>query len=267
MFIYTVLFFAVGAALGSFSLVLAWRMHDKRDWVRGRSECDSCGHELAVGDLVPVISWLTLRGKCRYCKKPISKQIFLAESLLGLVTAVSWAFWPFELNNIAGYALFGLWLVCLTILSALFWYDYRWFILPSKLIYPLLFVSVFYLIVRGFVADYDLAEFLLLPLAGAVFLSGLFFVLHWLSGGKWIGFGDVRLAIPLGILIGSPILSWVMLFLASILGIIVALPGIVNGSKKMTSKIPFGPLLIMASYVVVVFGQSILDWYINLAGL
>jgi leader peptidase (prepilin peptidase)/N-methyltransferase len=267
MVLEAILFFVIGAALGSFSLVLAWRMHDKKDWVKGRSACEACGHILEARDMIPVISWLALRGKCRYCRKPFSRQLLYAELLLGIILSMSWAFWPFATESLAGYLLFLLWVFSCVLLSALFWYDLRWYLLPNKLIYTLLPLSISYAIVRGFVVDYSTMSVIILPLLSVVFLSGLFFVLHTLSRGKWIGFGDVRLGSSLGLLIGTPMLSWLMLFLASVIGILVALPSLTSGKRKLTSKIPFGPLLIIATIVVVLFGQSMVDYYVNFIGL
>jgi prepilin signal peptidase PulO-like enzyme (type II secretory pathway) len=267
MFIEIILFFVLGAALGSFSLVLAWRMHDKKDWVRGRSACEACGHVLSASDMVPVISWLVLRGKCRYCKKPFPKELLFAELLLGIILVLSWVFWPFVLDTVSGIVLFGVWILANIVLSALFWYDLRWYILPNKLIYTLLPLSILYTAVRGFAAGYSFNNAVLMPILSVVFLSGLFFVLYALSKGRWIGFGDVRLGYSLGLLIGTPVLSWLMLFIASILGIIIALPSLAKGKRKLTSKIPFGPLLIIASILVVLFGQKIADFYLNILGL
>lgn len=259
--------FIFGAALGSFSLVLAWRMHDKTDWVKGRSKCDHCSHELSSLDLIPIVSWLALRGKCHYCKTPISKQVLAVEVLLGSIWALSWQFWPYQLESISGYMLLAVWAVITVILSSLFWYDYRWYILPNKLVYTLLGLSLVYGVTKGFAVDYSAWSVIILPIVAAGLLSGLFFALYTFSRGKWIGFGDVRLAVPIGIILGTPLFAWMMLFIASVLGILFALPSIVSGKKKLSSKVPFGPLLILATIIVVLFGQVIIDWYVNFIGL
>lgn len=262
-----VYFFIVGAAFGSFSLVLAWRMHDGRDWVKGRSACEECGHELSALDMVPILSWLFLRGKCRYCKKPFSKQLLFAELLLGTILASSYAFWPFSLNSVLEYLLFVIWLLICVLLSALFWYDLRWYLLPNKLVYPLLGLSVVFSVLRGFIVDFSFIEVVVLPILAAALLSGLFYAMFTVSKGKWIGFGDVRLAVPLGLILANPINAWLMLFFASILGIVATLPGIVSGKTKLQSKIPFGPLLIVASIIVFLGGEKIVNWYTQLIGL
>lgn len=265
MFVFIIAF--IGAALGSFSLVLAWRMHDGRDWVKGRSACEECGHVLSGRDMVPVISWIALRGKCRYCGKPFSRQLLYAELMLATILVVSWVFWPFATDAILGYLLFGSWVMVCVLLSALFWYDLRWYLLPNKLIYTLLPLSVVFAVIRGFVEGSSAVDAALMPVLSVVFLSGLFFVLYSVSKGKWIGFGDVRLGYSLGLLIGTPLLSWLMLFIASVLGIVVALPSLMNKKRKLTSKIPFGPLLIIATVIVVLFGQNLVDLYIDFIGL
>lgn len=263
----TLYFFVVGAILGSFSLVLAWRMHDKKDWVKSRSKCDSCGHILDAKDLIPILSWVSLGGRCRYCKKPIPKTVIGAELLLGAILALSWAFWPYQVNNFSGYSLFGLWVLICTTMSALFWYDLRWFLLPNKLVYTLLPLSILFVLNKNFLIGFNFRDGLLMPVLSVVFLSGLFFVLYVYSKGRWIGFGDVRLGYSLGLLLGSPLNSWLMLFISSVLGVLVALPSLFSGKRKLTSKIPFGPLLIIASIIVVLFGSELIERYIILMEL
>jgi prepilin signal peptidase PulO-like enzyme (type II secretory pathway) len=267
MLMLTIYFFFVGAALGSFSLVLAWRMHDKQDWVRGRSKCEECGHELSALDLVPILSWVFLRGKCRYCKKPFSKQLLFAELFLGITLASSWVFWPFSLSSIAAYILFGFWMIILTLLSALFWYDFRWYLLPNKLVYSVIILSLIFAVLRGFVVDFSVWTVILQPILAAILISGLFYLMFSISRGKWIGFGDVRLGVALGLLVSSPLKAWLMIFIASIIGVILAFPSMIKGKTKLSSKIPFGPLLIIATIIVVLFGQQFIDLYLDFVGL
>jgi prepilin signal peptidase PulO-like enzyme (type II secretory pathway) len=94
--------------------------------------------------------------------------------------------------------------------------------------------------------------------------SGIFWMLFIISQGKWIGFGDVRLGFITGTVLASPGKSFLMILLASILGTLFVLPAIIAGKKEMTSKLPFGPFLIAATMILVLFGDSILDWYQHL---
>src|SRR5579884_1106389 len=119
-----------GLCLGSFVNALVWRVHEEKDWVKDRSQCPNCGHRLVAADLVPVLSWIALRGRCRYCKKPISAQYPLVELVGGLIFALSYVYWPGGLHTAGAYVLFISWLVTSVGLLALTVYDARWMLLP-----------------------------------------------------------------------------------------------------------------------------------------
>ena len=143
---------------------------------------------------------------------------------------------------------------------ALFIYDLYWMLLPNKLIYPTLLVAAvgrFWFIL---LEPNKVHSFLNWALA-ILIASGIFLFLFYFSKGKWIGFGDVRLGLVLGTLVGSPGLSFLLIFVASLLGTLAALPGLFSGNRNLSSRIPFGPFLILATFIVVLFGQPFLDWY------
>jgi prepilin signal peptidase PulO-like enzyme (type II secretory pathway) len=260
LFLVTVVFFfGIGLCFGSFALATAWRIRKKRDFVRDTSECEHCGHKLAPKDLVPVFSWLFLKGKCAYCKKPIPKLVPLAELFGGVVFACSFAFWPHSLEGIFDTTLFVLWCTALILLLILFFYDLQWFLLPNKLMYPLWAVSACSAIVY-FVQEPRVDR--LLFICGSVAVSaGLFYALFMISRGAWIGFGDVRLGVAMGLLLASPWLGGLALFIASCVGIVVSLPSLLKKQTKMTTKIPFGPLLIVGLIIAKLWGPAIIDWY------
>src|SRR3954447_24820678 len=112
----------LGLSLGSFINALTWRLHEKKDWVKARSQCPHCGHTLAAKDLVPVFSWLSLSGRCRYCGRPISKQYPAVEILTGLLFVISYLCWPADLNDSGQKLLLITWLVSLIGLVALLVY-------------------------------------------------------------------------------------------------------------------------------------------------
>jgi leader peptidase (prepilin peptidase)/N-methyltransferase len=281
----------VGLCLGSFVNALVWRIHEQdREIVKkkpnkaylshlsvskGRSMCPHCKHALAVQDLLPVVSWLSLRGKCRYCGKPISVQYPLVELVTAALFTGSYLFWPSSLvagklscpspQLFRGAALhsevyFGLWLVLLVGLMALVVYDLRWFLLPNRLIYPLSVVAGLMALLSIASADRPLAALLNLVLAVGVG-GGLFYVLFQVSGGKWIGGGDVKLGWLLGLVVGTPARSVLFIFMAALLGTLISLPLLAAHRLKRTSVVPFGPLLIIGAIVTQVFGTAILHWY------
>lgn len=270
----------LGLCLGSLVNAVIWRLHqqekeasprdakskaklllakDNLSILTGRSMCPHCRHQLAAKDLVPVLSWLSLGGKCRYCHKPIGWQYPIVEVKLALLFILSYYYWPYELHG-AEWSVFGAWLLCLTLLVALAIYDYFWLLLPDKLLKPLVILTLVYAVIPELVTT-DRTNNLLHPLVGALVIAGLFYILFTISGGKWLGFGDVKLAVPLGLLAGTAGQSLLLIFTASILGSLVAIPLLVLKKTKMSSKLPFGPFLIAATIVVVLFGPSFSHWY------
>lgn len=257
----TILLIVAGLVLGSFVQALVWRLHAGKDWVRGRSECPRCHHQLAAADLVPVLSWLWLRGKCRYCRKPIADNP-LVELAVPALFVLSYAFWPVELSG-EGLFTFVLWLLFLVGFVALTVYDLKWFLLPDKIVFPLMGLAAAQVLAVAVVFGPFLAT-VLGAAAGAAVLSGLFYTLHRMSGGRWIGFGDVKLAVVLGLLAGGLLEAILLLFVASVLGMLVSLPLLVAGKATRKSHVPFGPFLLAGMVVVQLFGADILDWYTSL---
>lgn len=278
----------LGLATGSFVNALVFRLHMQSKKPRakhrelkakttipdsqfsiltGRSMCVHCKHTLVWYDLVPLLSWLALRGKCRYCKKPISYQYPLVELISATVFVSSYIFWPITVHIGGQWLLLGTWLTCAVGLLALAIYDLRWMILPNKIIYPTLAAAVAgriaYIAAFG---DRPL-HLVLLWISSVIIASGVFFVLFMVSNGKWIGYGDVRLGLITGTLLADPQKALAMIFIASLLGSLIALPALKTGKKTLASKLPYGPFLILATAVMVVFGGHLLNWYKGLLGL
>ena len=223
--------------------------------------CPDCRHKLASIDLIPVISWLMLRGKCRYCHKSISIQYPLIEILTVILFVVSYYYWPYSLHGY-GLAAFIVWLAILLGFIALVVLDARWFWLPDRIIYPLCVIAFIDILFIS-LSTQTLGSNLLGSIIGILIISGSFYLLYLLSKGKWIGGGDVKLGFLIGLLVGGPLHSILVLFLASTTGTISALPFLINGKLKRNSLLPFGPFLILATIITVIFGASIIHWYKN----
>jgi len=268
----TAILFLFGVILGSFVNALVWRLR-KRETAkgivapkysisRGRSMCVHCKHELAPKDLIPVVSWLMLRGKCRYCKKPISAQYPVVEVITGVLFAVSYAFWQFPIDSIAGVGVLAVWLVSLVILIALAIYDIHWYELPDRLVFPLIGLALVFASLSAY-AQRDIT-ILAESLFGSVLIFSLFWVLFQVSKGEWIGGGDVKIAFALGAFAGGATQSLLVIFIASLLGTLLAIPSLLKTGAIKGVKIPFGPYLIAATILVVLFGNSVISWYQNL---
>ncbi len=250
--------FILGLIFGSFINALVWRIKNKKDWVNQRSICPHCKHVLAPKDLIPVISWLFLKGRCRYCKKAISLQYPLVELLTALLFVVSYVFWPHSFS-LVGITLFVSWLGTLVLLIALFVYDLKWMLLPNTLVASVTVTAGLTVMLRGLHAS-DPIKILWAVLAGLL-LTGLFWGLFEVSKGKWIGGGDVKIAFALGLLAGNPLNALTLLFVASFIGTVIIVPLLATMRLKAGSVIPFGPLLIGAAVIMFLFGPRLISWY------
>lgn len=264
--------FIFGLALGSFVNALVWRVHQqqgaksakqraKLSITKGRSMCPDCRHTLAMKDLVPVFSWLMLKGRCRYCNKPISWQYPAVEMAMAATFVLSYIFWPGAVDSAEDWLLFGTWLASSVGLLALLVYDFRWMLLPNRILYPTAFVAISGRLAYIFAYETDKTQALLSMCLSIAVASGIFFLLYIVSSGRWIGFGDVRLGFITGALLANPVLSLLMIFIASLLGTLFVLPDIISRKKTIQAKLPYGPFLIIATAICLLSGQSLIDWY------
>lgn len=232
--------------------------------LQGRSMCVHCHHTLAWYDLLPVVSWLQLRGKCRYCREAISVQYPLVELAVAGLLAGSYVFWPLELFSAAQWAVFAVWAVVITLFAALALYDLKWMLLPNRLMYPLFVGAIGFTILR--VVVHGDTSIIGSSVFGALLLGGFFYMLYQISEGKWIGGGDVRFGFVMGILLGwqQVILA---LAIASYIGTMIVLVLVILRKYRKNMRIPFGPLLILGTLISFFWGQSIIDWYLRLSGL
>jgi prepilin signal peptidase PulO-like enzyme (type II secretory pathway) len=250
-----------GLVFGSFINALVWRLHEKRNWVNERSECPRCHHVLGPLDLVPVLSWVFLRGKCRYCHKRIPDNP-LVELVVPALFVLSYMYWPVPLSG-QGLFDFVCWLVFIVGFVALAVYDMRWFLLPDVIVYPLIGLVVFQ-VLGDWILYHHNWQLLFGPLIGALIISGLFYILFYLSAGKWIGFGDVKLGIVLGLLAGGAMKSLLVLLTASLIGTLIALPLLIQGKADRKTHLPFGPLLLAGMIIIGLWGSGIVSWYVGL---
>ena len=251
----------LGLFIGSFINAMVWRLKNKKNWISGRSCCEHCAHRLSVVDLIPVISWLALRGRCRYCGHKIGLEPLYTEIVTGVLFAGSYWLWPYPLDGI-NVILFGIWLITLTGLIALALYDFKYMLLPNGLVIFVTVVSTFFVLFGGYSGILRISS----SLYGGLALGGFFVLLWWVSKGKWIGGGDVKLSFALGLLSGSILGAMFVLLLSSFLGTLYGLPQLLSkGKRSKKHVIPYGPFLIISTYIIVLLGNQILRkvFYIN----
>ena len=238
----------LGAIVGSFLNVVAYRLPRGESLAHPPSRCPSCGAPVKPYDNIPVLSWLLLRGRCRSCGAPISWRYPLVEAGTGLLCAA-----VVVAKGADEDAILGLVLVLLLVPITLI--DFDTFTIPNKITYPGVVAGI------AIVALTDLDS---LPesLIAALAASGFLFVAWFLRPGG-MGLGDVKLAFMLGVYLGRAVAPamFAALISGSLIGaIIIARYGAAKGRKM---KIPFGPYLALGGLVGLFAGDELVDWYLD----
>ena len=235
-----IILFIFGTAVGSFLNVLIDRIPAGLPLFIDRSHCDRCKHTLSWYDLIPILSWVLLGAKCRYCKAPISIQYPVIEAITGLVFVLSYYFPIYSVSFT---------IILFSLLIALFMTDLKYYLLPDKLMYPLLGVSAIALLI------YEPSQ-LITHIISAVLAAVFFVMLIVISRGKGMGWGDVMYGLLLGILLGHPG-TIVALYIAFLTGALVSVVLLVARKKKFGQIIPFGPFLILGTVISLYYSDYI----------
>jgi leader peptidase (prepilin peptidase)/N-methyltransferase len=264
MLILTICFvFILGAAIGSFISVLVDRIKKgKKGIFMGRSECPKCKEKLRTTDLIPIISYLFLKGKCRYCKKPIGTHYPALELFSGLTFVTILINFNFinETNGISTVNFqtlltFGIYSIYEAFFIAIFFYDLLNSEIPDIFLFPIIGITLIGSLILGTpnILSMGIALGISLIIFGGQYL---------LSRGTWIGEGDVYFAIAMAFAFGWQLLL-VAIFLTYIFGGITAV--ILLAAKKVSKKthIPFAPFMVLGSLLTIFFGSDILNWYLK----
>ncbi len=252
---------ALGLAVGSFVNVVAYRVPEGRDAVRERSACRACGAKVRPRDNVPLLSYVLLRGHCRDCGAAISARYPMVEAgtaiaFLGML-AVLGAVWVLPAYW---------WFAAVAITLVLTDLDHKR--IPNRILYPATVVGAV-LLAAGALADGAGAgggwPAIGRALAGgAVYFSFLLVIALVARGG--FGFGDVKLAFFLGLYLaylGWTVL-WAGIFLAFLVGGVVAIALLATRRAGRKEAIPFGPALVAGAFIAVTYGRELVDWYLGL---
>lgn len=240
------LVFIYGILVGSFLNVCIYRIPKHESIVTTPSHCMSCGYGLKWYDLVPVFSWLCLRGKCRKCKAPISAQYPIIEALNGVLWVVVIVACGLTVEGVL-YCLFTSALIVLSVI------DFRTYEIPFG-------INVFIAILGAIRLVTDLSGWFLYVL-GAVLVSGIFYIAYLVTKRRGMGGGDIKLMAAAGLLLGAP-----KVFLAMIVG--CALAVVIHSVRMKVSgaehKLAFGPYLAVGLFLSAIAGEPVITWYFSL---
>lgn len=239
-FVFWIIIFIFGAALGSFVNVVADRYNTGLAWWQGKSFCFACSQKLGTKDLFPVFSFLFLKGRCRYCRSKIPSSAFWVELLMG-ATSILIAHQVGFLNNLtdgeAGFQ-FLIFNSIFAVLLLIAVYDLRHFIIPDSFLVTFFFFSLFSLSVI------HNSLFIILNILSGVALALPFLILFFFSKGRWLGLGDVKYIAVIGFGLGLVKgISAVLLAFWVAAGFALILLFVSKKNLTMKSEVPFGPFL------------------------
>jgi len=243
-------FFLLGLSVGSFLNVCIDRLPRGLSIVSPSSRCDVCGHELAALDLIPVLSYLFLRGRCRYCKALIPYRVLLVELVTGLAFVVLWHHYGFTLELVPA-------LVFACFFVTIFVTDLEHQIIPNWVVYPAILVALAFALVTR---RHEVLQLVWGGLAGA----GVLFLIT-LVFPRGMGAGDVKYGAFIGLVVGFRQV-FLSLSISFILGGLVATALLLTGRKRRREHIPFGPFLTIGAVVAMLYGREIVHWYMGFAG-
>jgi len=275
MILFYLFIFIFGLCIGSFLNVLIARL-PKEEGISGRSHCPKCGHILRWYDLIPVLSFILLKRRCRYCRGKISWQYPIVEISTGLIFLLIFNFQFSIFNQFPNFLisqfldLFFLFFIT-SCLIVIFVSDLKYFIIPDEIIWAGVigtflykFFAVWNFKIFDFVENWKLEienwESLGYYLLAGLATSAFFLAIVLITRGKGMGLGDVKLVFLMGLILGWPQIL-VALLVAFISGALVGLGLIVAGRAKMKSQIPFGTFLAASTFLVMIWGEKIINAY------
>lgn len=236
--------FIVGLVVGSFLNVLIDRIPRGENIFTGRSHCEFCHHPLGGGDLIPLVSFMLLRGKCRYCHKKLSLYYMIIEIITGILFVFVVVYPLYSIP----YVLF-----IISSLIVVFFTDLKYGIIPFPIVLPAIIIVSIYLFLSPN-PDTLFTNFL-----AALGAGSFFFLLFLLTRKRGIGFGDVVYALLMGLLLGFPKII-LGLYIAFLTGAAVSLILVVAKQKKLHGgTVPFGPFLVFGTVVSLFWGDLIIN--------
>lgn len=246
-----------GIVIGSFLNVCIYRIPEKTSIVVGRSHCMSCNKPIKWYDLIPILSFLFLMGKCRNCKTKISIQYPIIEALNGILYVL--VFYIYGWNNLYEIILSSCYCLIISALIVLSVIDFKTNTIPFGINIFILIVGFAEVFARYFLNGRRMDQ-IIEHLIGFLVVSLILFIIFYLSKGQWIGGGDIYLMAAAGLVLG-----WKLVILAFFTGCILGavIHPIRMKIKHVDRVLAFGPYLSAGILLSILYGKQIVDWYIK----
>lgn len=239
--------FILGAALGSFLNVCIYRIPEEESVVFPPSHCLGCGNRLLARDLIPIFSFVFLRGRCRHCQARISWQYPLVELATGLLFVLVWLSTGYSWATLAGWVFVAV-LLTVTVI------DLRHMIIPDQILLAGILMGLPFLFLNS---RWDMLWGIAAGLAAGAFMLAIAVVSRGGMGG-----GDIKLAAFMGLFLG-PQMVGLALFLAFLVGGLIGIGLLVTGKKGRKDAVPFGPYLALGGVLALLQGADIINWYLG----
>lgn len=246
------LYALLGLAVSSFLNVCIDRLPERESIISPPSHCPACGRRLAPFDLIPLLSYILLRGRCRYCGALIPWRVLLVESTTGLLFVLLWYRYGFSLSEDFPRLLLATLYTCFFIV--IFFIDLEHHLVLNRVIYPAIVVALLFI---PFAPGHSAKELLL---GGLIGFALLFLIAFVYPAG--MGMGDVKLATFVGLVVGFPSVFVALLF-SFVAGGSVGGGLLLTGLKGRKDPIPFAPFLVAGGMVAMLYGKEIIDWYLR----
>ncbi|MFP3879523.1 MAG: prepilin peptidase [Dehalococcoidia bacterium] len=257
-----ILFALIGLAVGSFLNVCIDRLPRNESIIKPPSHCEACQHRLGARDLIPIFSYLRLRGRCRYCGAPISPKLLWVELTTGAIFALLF-WWCVVYNPELGLAAFGIFAFYACVFILVFVIDLEQGLILNKVVYPAMIVALLLALVpQPWLTRWVVANGIANAAMGGAIGFALFFLIAIISRGG-MGWGDVKLAALIGLATGFPLVLF-SIILGAVIGTIVAVGLMIAGKRKIKETLPFGPFLALAAMITLLWGSDVLGWYLGL---
>jgi leader peptidase (prepilin peptidase)/N-methyltransferase len=249
-FVIGTLLLFLGCVVGSFLNVCIDRLPARRSLISPASRCDACGTRLVALDLIPVISYLLLKGRCRYCGAPIPLRVLLVELATGIAFAFLWLHYGLNVELAAG-------LLFTSLFIAIFVIDIRHHLILNVMVYPAIVAAVAFALLTH-------RNEVLYIIYGGLAGAGLLLVIALVFPGS-MGLGDVKFGALMGLVVGFPQV-FVGLTVSFILGGILGAMLLATRRRGRRDPVAFGPFLTVGAMVAMLYGQDLVRWYLNLGG-